>query len=165
VITPVEVWDMHKVFAVRRAGAQVALDPDLIERAQIDVMEYTKDHLVKELQDVCRASAVVDIDERDVRFRQRETLDFGYPLLMVRAQWMPTETVVSFVGGPSDGVLMQVTESHIWGPLRIPVRDDGPTMWDPESPVVPVPLTVAVYEMSGWNNTSRHWLYQFRRFT
>jgi len=159
-IMPPEIWDRQQVHAVRRCGIQYSVDMEAIVRSGGEVISYTKERMAYELVRAIQEAVVVDAHREDIAFTEAER-DEPFNARIIRGRWNPPSCVVSFAGGPSDGVLMEVHRDLLFKPIRIPY--ERRTTWEIE-PDEEFPTSLAgslQYEWAGWNNTRRHWVYNF----
>jgi len=95
---------------------------------------------------------VVEVDVHDVQFDDAEVEPFA---TTVRAWWSPKTHEVEFRGGQEDGTIMTVKDlDH---PLRIPLRH-SPVFLPEANPMV-LPDHAITYQMAGWSETNRRWVF------
>ena len=156
------IWTRAMLYNVERLGLSMSIDPLSMDLANVDVKEGVQQLMARRMVDSAHPLGV-EIHPEDVRFREIEG-DFG---TMLYARWAPSTTVVEFRGGHVDGQIMTVAPQLLRGPIMIPRlaervgfkrEEDGSYL------STPVLLDHLQYDLAGWHETQRHWLYDFSRY-
>lgn len=100
----------------------------------------------------------VELHPADFQFNEQEAEE-PWRGVRIRAWWEPAVRTVEILGGHEDGTLFEVERAGdpiwpIWLAPLLPVR------FEPDAET-PAPI---VFEMTGWDETNRRWVYEVRHW-
>lgn len=149
-------WTRRQVEQVSALRAEAFVAAEVLARARLDVMHATRTRLARALVDAAHPFAV-ELHPDDLQFSEEDTGDFRG--VRVRAAWAPQTHTAEFVGGHFDGRILEIPE--VGHPLvTAPPEEFG---WsEPDEPVAATPRRV-VYDLAGWHETERRWIYEADR--
>lgn len=153
-------WTMNQVRQARGLRAVARVDAATLDRYGDDARESAVSKMARKLREDAHAFAI-ELDDRD--FEVQWFKIEGQPWDMeVRVQWSPATTEVELQGGPVDG--MRVTIPHVGDALRVPRFDDPVAMLDADAhcPTAVIPDLADTYELVGWREDERVWVYATR---
>ena len=146
------IWDIPTIRAVShlRIEGWVAYRA---KRAAVNVQN-------REIERVCSMfveeahTLAVEVNKNDLKVDvwkedQRSAMHY-------RAYWEPATRTVELRGGPKDGTLMEVRDTHT--PLYV-ANDLGVIYWEAMEPSSPVNWETLTYMMAGWSEEKRHWVF------
>ena len=144
------VWNNATVTELRRLYVTGAIDHEFvftIPKAMDEFRLLLAERLVNEAHVL-----VIEAHVGDVQFKDIEVERFA---TTVRAWWAPATHEVELRGGQEDGTCVMV--EHLDRPVHVPLRC-SPVFLPEANPMV---LTdhVITYQMAGWSETDRRWVY------
>lgn len=148
-------WDLDTIGKVRCLYSEGWVDQFLAQRAQVDVVALTRETLADILVREAHALAV-EIHPGDLEFRDAPSDSVPFTI-HVQARWAPKTNEIELRGGHVDGTVM--AWQWIGEPIRIP-RPSSPIHM-PADALYPA-TSVLTFEMVGWSESSRRWVYAAR---
>lgn len=153
------MWDLTTTQCVRALYVRSAVSFTALDRADgFDVMAYYKTAAAERLIREAEVYAV-DVDMRDIDFREDEDGEFG---IMLQARWRPMTGGIILIGGPRDSEQLTVTPQMIGQPLIFPDLNRTPAQWMEADDLYPEPVRNLDYQYAGWHEMLRRWAYRFR---
>jgi hypothetical protein len=151
------IWDLATITRVK--GSWTALDVHGEVLSVDGVREAARYRLARAFIHEAHALGV-DVDVDDVVYNEapREMERGGE--VTIRACWRPRTNEIEFVGGGVDGRIMAIRRPG--EPYLVPRRPSLGSFTDPAELVTPT-LIVDRYELAGWHETERRWIYKFSR--
>lgn len=156
-MTSAYVWDLTTVLRVRRLRVRQAVSLSLLA---LENNNFGRDHMMAHLKTTVAERLkmdaepyAVDLDTRDIEFREDEDGDFG---IMLTARWNPATGQVILLGGPRSGEQLTVEPQMIGNPLHFPKPVYGPVFGGGFGPSDSI-----AYEYAGWHEALRRWAYRY----
>ena len=131
-------WTMEQVRQARGIYAAAVIDPIMLERARVDVMQAARRKMFRKMVEMARPF-VIELNPADVRFHE-EADPFG---IKVTSWWEPHTQEVELRGGVRDGEILAFRDAP-HGSLMVAVS------------------TPIEYRCVGWSESDRRWVYGIR---
>lgn len=152
-------WSMQQVRWVSALRTTLRVDLEQIESVPPGVGASAAGSLLSQELAKMAQPYGVDIDRQDVKVRQRPDEVTPHSVLFT-ARWWPAVTEVELsVPGGTDGQVLQLRE--VGEPLVVSVHPTIGALRD-KAPEELVPQRKVVFELDGWNETHRRWIYRTR---
>jgi hypothetical protein len=151
-------WTREQIGQAERLTAKVALDDSLLTRHP-EVAEYAADKMARQLTHMAHPFAIeLHRDDFEVQWTRDDATPWQ---VMGEMRWRPTTNAVELRGGHLDGVRYAVQK--VGEPLRIPRAATTP-WWteNEESATAGVTGMADTYELVGWREEERVWVYEAR---
>lgn len=160
------IWDLKTITAITGYRAVGDIDIGIIARYGDQVMQDFGDRLFKELTRYIGTSWPVKIERDDCVI---EKIGETYMSARYEARWQPTDRPgeVMDPGGRHDGMIVPAPDAigNGFGILRL--LNDDPSIEsmfvaDPdtgEHPIITAENRVTAYEVTGWSDLHRQWIY------
>jgi len=149
-------WTLEQIKSARSLRCQARVDTASAEGS--DLLLGVRDELYRVLGRMAHTYAI-EIHGGDVEFT--ETPDGKLPWLVdVTCRWRPSTHVIELRGGYVDGDVLEFERAP--EPIMVPVHN--PPVWESADTVLSAYAALSLcYEVSGWNETERRWVYATRQ--
>lgn len=150
-------WSRETISKVSHLYSEITADNSLYnvnQRGVGDAEAHVKERVAKEFVDRCAKEYDVTVHFEDLVFVSRRNEDHAW-LTTVKVRWAPDTPAIELRGAhPRDGLMLALQRAphsplvmdHFSEPM---VNGDGPFP----------SVTRELWEMSGWDEDRRHWVY------
>lgn len=152
------ILTMDEVFKLGRLGMEMVVDVDATAKYPEEMLKHLHEQMFRRLEAMAQPMVVADIQRRDVVTTLTDERHVPGGGVRLEMRWAPPTkpAVVSLLGGPDDGTLLQIPD--LWRGLTCAIRmplGDLIRSGRPAEPIVPDQVH---YEPYGWNNDEGHWV-------
>lgn len=148
------IWNLETVHRVRHAYVRAAVDLYVADFA--GAKEHARQLTGERLQLLGQDRMGVVLHMADVAWAEHPDMDRGQVILT--AHWQPKTAAVEFHHGQRDGDVMILAPDLLHKRVRL-TQLAAPSFVSMTPDAMPVPTEHLSYDWSGWNETSRRWIY------
>lgn len=163
------IWTLEQILTARGLRASTRVDQEVLIHAHNpkEIVEYATLRTINRLVEDAQTYGL-DLWVADLHIETHETHDSEgspyRPMQTTTASWKPQIRAASLVGGPGDGTLMEVNPFDNLPTPTITTRHARHlkllhALGSPPHPIEPVEADTITYQLTGWNNGLRHWIY------
>lgn len=152
-------WTMEQVYSVGQIRAKCHLDRELEDRTGGEASSVARDKMAKRIIAMGRPLGV-EIHAGDLEFVAETSAEVPWSVT-VAARWNPSTNGVELRGGPRDGERWAVQK--VGDPFFVEAIQSTPWLGDEEASEVALGVRRFTYELAGWNESERLWVYELTR--
>jgi hypothetical protein len=151
------IWDLFKVYDVKRMFSQSTHDDLSLSRMPLDIAQT---YVAEQLQMYGKRTLNVKLHMADIRVNvEREAV---LPYTKLTAAWHPSTTAVEFKNGPHDGELMVMEPRLLFSRFFFTQLRNPLYAMKPDDDLYPTAVTIdhLAYDYAGWDEDARRWIYR-----
>lgn len=156
-------WSKETISKVSRLYSEITSDNSLYnanqrgQRGVGDAEAHVKERVAKEFVDRCAKECDVTVHVEDLVFVSQRSEDHAW-LTTVKVRWGPETQTIELRGAHRRDGLMVTLQNAPRSPLVMEHLSSPVLMADKSDDPCP-PIMQELWEMSGWSEDQRHWVY------